>query len=100
MREYLKSVVRSAIAPVLRWFEARLEAIDGRLADLHDGQEELARVGRSVLDAHDDGLEVIGRELARQRVVLESLELRQAELLAEVRAASTGAPVPMSAPVD
>jgi hypothetical protein len=86
MKTTLKRLVRAALAPFLRWIQTQLAALDARLADVQAGQDEIARLNRAVIDAHSSEIDVIGRELAQQRLLLESLELRQAELVAELRA--------------
>ena len=86
MRTRLKQLVRAALSPFLRWLQAQLAVLDARLVDLQAGQDDLARLNRAVIEAHSSEIDVIGRELAQQRLLLESLELRQAELIAEVRA--------------
>ena len=88
MRTRIKQLVRSALSPLLRWMSAQLAVLDARLVDLQSGQDDLARLNRAVIEAHSSEIDVVGRELAQQRLLLESLELRQAELIAEVRAST------------
>jgi hypothetical protein len=90
MRTRLKQLVRSALSPLLRWLQAQLAVLDARLVELQAGQDDLARLNQAVIEAHGSEIDVIGRELAQQRMLLESLELRQAELIAEVRARTAG----------
>lgn len=88
MKARLKQVIRTAMAPALRWIQAQLAVLDQRLEVLQRGQDDLARLNEASISAHGAQIDVIGRELAQQRLLLESLELRQAEMLAELRSAS------------
>ena len=98
MRSRARRLVAAALGPALRWIRAQLEVIDRRVAAVQDGQAELSRINRAVLDAHDAEVDVVGRQLAQQRLLIESLERRQEELLVEVRelraALPAGAPAP------
>ena len=87
MRQRLKQLIRVAMAPAVRWIQAQLAVLDQRLTLLQHGQDDLGRLNQAALEANSASIDIIGRELAKQRLLLESLEQAQVELLAEVRAA-------------
>jgi chromosome segregation ATPase len=85
MKARIRALLRSLLAPAISWFRAQLDAIDRRLQAVQERQDELVELNRSVLEAHDAEIDVVGRTLAQQRLALESLERRQDAVLAELQ---------------
>lgn len=88
-----KQSLKSALAPLMRWLEAQLDQIRGSVDRVSDGQAELTRANRAVLDQRDAEQDVLTRSLTQQRVAIETLQADQREsreeigaLLEEVRA--------------
>jgi len=91
MKQRIKAVVRGALAPALRWFGVRFERLDEGLRTvgnsmngLADGQAHLRQVTESDLARRDSAESLLGRSLAAQQALLESLDIRMAELHDEV----------------
>ena len=93
MRTRLKQLLRPALAPLLHWFAVRLDALQAAVGEIAERQgaaaarqDELVVLNRAVVEQRDAEHEVLGRTLAAQRTLLESVEAQQRALTEQVRA--------------
>lgn len=86
MKARIRALLRALLAPALAWCRDQVRVIDERLDALQGRLDEVAATNRAALETHRAEAEAVGRTLARQRDVLESIEAEQARLADEVAA--------------
>lgn len=98
MKAWLRSLVRSLLAPALAWCREQVRGLDARLLALQGRLDEVAATNRAALETHRAEAEAVGRTLARQRDVLESIEAEQARLADQVAALAARLEAPARTP--
>jgi len=100
VKESIKNAARTVLGPALRRLSERFEALQQSVNHVGASQEllqarvdQLTTLNRTLLDQRDVETEVMGRALSAQRVRLESLTIRQQQLIEEVELLRNGLPM-------
>jgi len=91
MKQRIRAVLRRALGPGLRYFGVRFERLDeglrsvgGSVNGVASEQSRLRELIEAYLSRHGSSETLIGRSLAAQQALLESMDVRQAALVERV----------------